>query len=205
MALKVRSDVLPYVTLVKSEGLADLSGLIRRVTGFPVQYNKAIVGRNAFSHESGIHQDGVLKHAETYEIMRPEMVGMQHSSLIIGKHSGRHAFRKKLEELGYEIDEASFEIGFQRFKELADRTKRIYDRNIRALFDEDPAHNSGSAQLASLTVRIGPFGAQRGTIQLEVDGNLITLADQNGLVDTLLGSIEALIYEPAGLQLNLCR
>ena len=105
-------------------------------TSFPVQYNKAIVGRNAFAHESGIHQDGVVKNAKTYEIMTPESVGVKQSSLVLGKHSGRHAFVHKLEQLGYKLASNQFQDAFVRFKALADRKKHVYDEDIEALVDE---------------------------------------------------------------------
>ena len=106
------------------------SKLVSAVTAFPVQYNKAIVGKNAFAHESGIHQDGMLKNAQTYEIMRPEDVGVKSTSLVMGKHSGRHAFREKLKELGYELGDNALEDAFRRFKDLADRKKHVFDEDI---------------------------------------------------------------------------
>ena len=102
-----------------------------------MQYNKAIVGKNAFSHESGIHQDGMLKNVETYEIMRPEDVGVNATSLVLGKLSGRHAFRDKLENMGYELDDAAFEDAFRRFKDLADKKKHVFDEDIVALVDDE--------------------------------------------------------------------
>src|ERR1700751_2675120 len=139
MAMKVRNDVLPYWTNVDSTKLARASKLVAAVTSFPVQYNKAIVGRNAFAHESGIHQDGMLKHTQTYEIMMPEDVGVKQTSLVMGKHSGRHAFVHKLEELGYELAGNQLEDAFVRFKALADRKKHVYDEDIEALVDEEIA------------------------------------------------------------------
>ena len=116
------------------------------MTSFPVQYNKAIVGRNAFAHESGIHQDGMLKHTQTYEIMTPESVGVKQTSLVMGKHSGRHAFVHKLEELGYQLAGNQLEDAFVRFKALADRKKHVYDEDIEALVDEEIAHRAGPHQ-----------------------------------------------------------
>ena len=113
------------------------SKLVSNVTGFPVQYNKAIVGKNAFSHESGIHQDGMLKNVETYEIMRPEDVGVNATSLMLGKLSGRHAFRDKLENMGYALEDAAFEDAFRRFKDLADKKKHVFDEDIVALVDDE--------------------------------------------------------------------
>ena len=119
------------------------SKLVAAATSFPVQYNKAIVGRNAFAHESGIHQDGMLKHTQTYEIMTPESVGVSKTSLVMGKHSGRNAFRAKLKELGYELGENALEDAFNRFKALADRKKHVYDEDLEALVDEEIATAAG--------------------------------------------------------------
>jgi 2-isopropylmalate synthase len=121
MAMRVRNDKLPYFTNIDATMLTRASKLVSAVTSFPVQYNKAIVGRNAFAHESGIHQDGMLKNAQTYEIMTPESVGVKQTSLVMGKHSGRHAFVNKLEELGYKLGANQLEDAFVRFKALADR------------------------------------------------------------------------------------
>src|SRR5438552_5669541 len=127
MALKTRQDIMPYASGVKSEYLTRASRLVSTITGFVVQPNKAIVGANAFAHESGIHQDGMLKHAGTYEIMTPESVGLVRSTLVMGKHSGRHAFKMKLKELGFELGENAIEDAFRRFKELADKKKDVFD------------------------------------------------------------------------------
>ena len=146
MAMKVRNDVLPFWTSIDATMLTRASKLVSAVTSFPVQYNKAIVGRNAFAHESGIHQDGMLKHTQTYEIMTPESVGVKQTSLVMGKHSGRHAFVHKLEELGYKLAGNQLEDAFVRFKALADRKKHVYDEDIEALVDEEIAHRAGPHQ-----------------------------------------------------------
>ncbi len=135
MAINVRNDKFPWWNKIDTTMLTRASKLVSAATSFPVQYNKAIVGRNAFAHESGIHQDGVLKDASTYEIMRPEMVGLKQSSLVLGKHSGRHAFVHKLEEMGYKLGANQIEDAFVRMKALADRKKDIYDEDIEALVD----------------------------------------------------------------------
>ena len=139
MAINVRNDKFPYWNKIDTTQLTRASKLVSAATSFPVQYNKAIVGRNAFAHESGIHQDGVLKDASTYEIMRPEMVGLKQSSLVLGKHSGRHAFVHKLEEMGYKLGQNQLEDAFARMKALADRKKDIYDEDIEALVDQEIA------------------------------------------------------------------
>ena len=127
-----------------------------------MQYNKAIVGRNAFAHESGIHQDGMLKNTQTYEIMTPESVGVSKTSLVMGKHSGRHAFKDKLEELGYKLGDNQLEDAFVRFKALADRKKHVYDEDIEALVDEEIATAHDRIKLDSLTVIAGTHGPAIG-------------------------------------------
>ena len=146
MAIKTRGDMLPYCTNIDATMLTRASKLVSAATSFPVQYNKAIVGRNAFAHESGIHQDGMLKNTQTYEIMTPEIVGVKQTSLVMGKHSGRHAFQHKLEELGYKVSDNQLEDAFVRFKALADRKKQVYDEDIEALVDEEIAPRAGPHQ-----------------------------------------------------------
>jgi len=124
MALKVRGDIMPYYTEIDTTKIMNISRRVSTVSGFPVQFNKAIVGKNAFAHESGIHQDGMLKNAETFEIMRPSDVGLAETNLVMGKHSGRAALRSKLEDLGYKLADNQLKDVFVRFKELADRKKR---------------------------------------------------------------------------------
>jgi 2-isopropylmalate synthase len=136
MALRTRSDRMPYTTGVQTENIMRASRLVSAVTGFVVQPNKAIVGANAFAHESGIRQDGMLKHAGTYEIMTPESVGLSKSKMVLGKHSGRHAFREKLRELNYDLSDDALEDAFARFKALADRKKDVFDEDIVALVDD---------------------------------------------------------------------
>ena len=133
MAMHTRPNFLPVDSGIKTEFIYPTSRLVSMITGIIVQPNKAIVGANAFAHEAGIHQDGVLKHAETYEIMRPESVGVPENNLVLGKHSGRHAFSKRLETLGYTVDRETMEDLFSRFKSLADRKKSVYDEDIEAL------------------------------------------------------------------------
>ncbi|OYW35322.1 MAG: 2-isopropylmalate synthase, partial [Azorhizobium sp. 12-66-6] len=202
MALTVRRDVLPYTTGVQTQMLTRASKLVSGVTSFPVQYNKAIVGRNAFSHESGIHQDGMLKHNQTYEIMTPESVGVTKTSLVMGKHSGRAAFRDKLKTLGYELGENALNDAFTRFKDLADRKKVVYDEDIEALVDRGIAAAYDRTKLISLSVIAGTHGPQRATMKLEVDGKVMTEeAEGNGPVDATFNAIKALVPHHAKLEL----
>ncbi len=163
----------------------------RPSSAFPVQYNKAIVGKNAFAHESGIHQDGVLKNAQTYEIMTPESVGLKASALVMGKHSGRHAFRGKLKELGYELGDNAFEDAFQRMKDLADKKKQVFDEDIEALVDQEMASAADRIRVLSLTVIAGTSGPQKATVTLDVDGVQHTAeATGDGPVDATFKAIK---------------
>jgi 2-isopropylmalate synthase len=164
MAIKTRGDVMPYWCNVESTLLTRASKVVSAATSFPVQYNKAIVGRNAFAHESGIHQDGMLKNAQTYEIMTPESVGVKQTSLVMGKHSGRAAFIHKLKELGFELADNQLQDAFVRFKALADRKKDIYDEDIEALVGQEMAQSHDHIKLVSLTVIAGTHGPQRATM-----------------------------------------
>src|SRR5450432_4162356 len=202
MAMKTRNDVLPYWTKINATMLTRASKLVSAATSFPVQYNKAIVGRNAFAHESGIHQDGMLKNASTYEIMTPETVGVKQTSLVMGKHSGRHAFVHKLEELGYDLGENALEDAFARMKALADRKKDIYDEDIEALVDQEIAASHDRIKLVSLTVIAGTHGPQRATMKLDVEGQMrIEEAEGNGPVDAVFNCIKALVPHEAKLEL----
>jgi 2-isopropylmalate synthase len=202
MAIRTRGDVLPYRTDIEATMLMRASKLVSAVSAFPVQYNKAIVGKNAFAHESGIHQDGVLKNAETYEIMTPESVGVRASSLVMGKHSGRHAFREKLRELGFELGDNAFEDAFKRFKDLADRKKHIYDEDIEALVEDAAAIASESIRIVSLTVIAGTEGPQKATLTLDVNGTEVTKEmSGNGPVDAIFNAIHAIIPHAAKLSL----
>lgn len=202
MAIRTRHDLLPHRTGIKSEMLSRASRLVSAVTNFPVQYNKAIVGRNAFAHESGIHQDGVLKNTETYEIMTPESVGVGKSSLVMGKHSGRAAFKSKLKDLGYDLGDNAMEDAFNRFKALADRKKHVYDEDIEALVDEGVAHGHDRIKVASLTVIAGTMGPQTATLTLDIDGQQTTVQSVgNGPVDATFNAIKMLMPHEARLDL----
>jgi 2-isopropylmalate synthase len=202
MAMRVRNDALPYWTKIDATMLTRASKLVAATTSFPVQYNKAIVGRNAFAHESGIHQDGMLKHAQTYEIMTPESVGVKQTSLVMGKHSGRHAFVHKLQDLGYQLAGNQLEDAFVRFKALADRKKHVYDEDIEALVDEEIATAQDRIKLVSLSVVAGTRGPQRATMKLDIDGRLaIEECEGNGPVDAVFNCIKALVPHEVTLEL----
>jgi 2-isopropylmalate synthase len=202
MAIKTRGDVLPYALGIDTKMLNRASKLVSAATSFPVQYNKAIVGRNAFAHESGIHQDGMLKHTQTYEIMTPESVGVSKTSLVMGKHSGRAAFRSKLKDLGYELGDNQLEDAFNRFKALADRKKVIYDEDIEALVDEEIATAADRIKVVALTVIAGTMGPQSATLTLDIDGSHQTVQSTgNGPVDAIFLAIQKLVPHKAVLEL----
>src|SRR5947208_2149180 len=202
MAINVRNDKFPYWNNIDTTMLMRASKLVSAATSFPVQYNKAIVGRNAFAHESGIHQDGVLKNAQTYEIMRPESVGVKHSSLVLGKHSGRHAFIHKLEEMGYKLGDNQLEDAFTRMKALADRKKDIYDEDIEALVDQEIAQSHNRIKLSSPSVIAGTREPERATMKLDIEGRpMIEECEGNGPVDATFNCIKAMVPHEAVLEL----
>ena len=202
MAISTRGDVLPFYTGIETPLLNRASKLVSAVTSFPVQYNKAIVGRNAFAHESGIHQDGMLKNETTYEIMRPESVGVAKTSLVMGKHSGRAAFRSKLSELGYELGDNALNDAFRRFKDLADRKRTVYDEDIVALVDDQIVSAHERFKVASLTVIAGTKGPQSAALEMEIDGERQTVqATGNGPVDAIFNAIRALVPHESKLDL----
>jgi 2-isopropylmalate synthase len=193
MALKVRHDVIPVRTNIVSTEITRASRLVSGITGFQVQPNKAIVGANAFAHESGIHQDGMIKDASTYEIMTPESVGLTTSNLVMGKHSGRAAFRQKLEELGYNLGDNAFQDAFARFKVLADAKKTVFDEDIIALVDDEVLRGHDRIQVKDVEIHCGT-GPARAILTLEVDGEEKTAATRgNGPIDALFAAIREIV------------
>jgi 2-isopropylmalate synthase len=202
MALKVRKDIMPFASNINTKLLARASKLVSNVTGFPVQYNKAIVGKNAFSHESGIHQDGMLKNVETYEIMRPEDVGVNATSLMLGKLSGRHAFRDKLDSMGYVLADAAFEDAFRRFKDLADKKKHVFDEDIAALVDDEIVRGQDAITLKALKVETGIGVKPTAAMTLTVGGeDRSARTEGDGPVDAIFKAVRELYPHAATLQL----
>ncbi len=202
MAIKTRQDMLPYTINVNTEHIMRASKLVSNITGFAVQNNKAIVGANAFAHESGIHQDGMLKNAQTYEIMTPESVGLKKSDLVMGKHSGRAAFKDKLDELGFKLGDNAFQDAFNRFKALADKKKKIYDDDIIALVDDQARRGDEAIKLHSLQVNCGTTGAQIATVELLVNGAKQSLTEHgDGPVDATFRAIRGMVPHEARLAL----
>jgi 2-isopropylmalate synthase len=202
MALRTRQDVMPYATNIKTETITKASKLVSTITGFTVQPNKAIVGANAFAHESGIHQDGMLKNANTYEIMTPESVGLNKSKLVLGKLSGRAAFKEKLKELGYEMGDNAFQDAFRRFKALADKKREIFAEDIVALVDDEIIRGNDRIKFMSLQVVCGSVGPQTAELKLEIDCEVqSTKATGDGPVDATFNAIKKLTCYNARLQL----
>ena len=167
-----------------------------------MQPNKAIVGANAFAHESGIHQDGMLKHAGTYEIMTPESVGVLKSNIVLGKHSGRHAFKKKLEDLGYKLGDNAIQDAFRRFKTLADKKKEVFDEDIVALVDDEVVRANERIRVVSLQIACGSKGPQTADLELDIDGERrMTTATGDGPVDATFKAIRELFPHEARLRL----
>jgi 2-isopropylmalate synthase len=200
MILKTRHDILPYRTNIVTEQLTPASRLLSTVTGIVVQPNKAIVGANAFAHEAGIHQHGVMMEKSTYEIMTPESVGLKENVLVLGKHSGRHAFKMRLEELGYELDDAMLNKAFQRFKTLADLKKEIFDEDLDAIVADEVMRIPDKYRLSHITVTCGSFAVATATVQMEIDGEPVRTAELgDGPVDATLRAIRKLTKNKAKL------
>lgn len=190
MALKTRRDFFSYDVGVASEQIYPTSRLLSSITGILVPPNKAIVGANAFAHEAGIHQDGVLKEKTTYEIMRPESVGISQSILVLGKHSGRHAFRERIKSLGYELSEGHLNQAFQRFKEVADKKKQVFDEDLEAIIADEILRIPDLYKLINLNVVSGTATVPAATVQIEIAGKLYQEAGfGDGPVDAVYKTI----------------
>ena len=191
MTLKVKKELIPFHTNVKTEYITKASRLVSSITGFSVQPNKAIVGANAFAHEAGIHQDGMLKNAETYEIMTPESVGLNKSSLVLGKHSGKHAFSEKLKELGYDFGDNILIELFGRFKDLADKKKEIFEEDLIALAGERTPTYDGHIKFVSLEANAGSISKHEAKLNLIMDNEKkLNISQGNGPVDATFNAIK---------------
>jgi len=202
MALKVRGDIMPYETGVDTTKIMHISRRVATVSGFPVQFNKAIVGKNAFAHESGIHQDGMLKNAETFEIMRPSDVGLKETNLVLGKHSGRAALRAKLKELGFDLADNQLNDVFVRFKSLADRKKEVYEEDLEALMRDQSAGDGKRIRVKFLRVVCGTEAPQTADLILTYDGvDHQVSATGDGPVDAAFKAVKMVVQHEARLQL----
>jgi len=190
MALKTRKNFFGFYTGIKSECIHQASLLLTQITGVPVQPNKAIVGANAFAHESGIHQDGMIKEKSTYEIMTPQSVGISESSMVLGKHSGRHAIADRLEEIGYDLAGEELNRVFVRFKELADLKKEVFDEDLEAIVYEETSRQEEKYRFVYLNVVSGSQTVATATMQVEIDGKMVQDAGFGvGPVDAIFKAI----------------
>ncbi len=192
MAMKTRSDVFDGVeTGINTKEIYPTSRLVSAITGIEPQPNKAIVGKNAFAHESGIHQDGMLKCQETYEIMRAEDIGLEHNRLVLGKHSGRHAFKERLEELGFELSKEELEKAFERFKTLADKKKEIFDDDIRMLIASEITNIPQTFELVGLQIADCSAGVPSAAVTIRHSDRTVTDAGiGDGTIDAIFKTID---------------
>jgi 2-isopropylmalate synthase len=202
MAMRTRQADFPYETGINSRKLVPCSRMVSSLTGLQVQRNKAIVGENAFAHEAGIHQDGVLKERSTYEIMSPADVGLIQNRLVLGKHSGRHAFRQRLEELDLKLDEAALDVAFERFKVLCDKKKEIYDEDLEALVEEQLETSSPLFRLQNLQVMASNRGVATATVTLidSADVAITDAATGDGPIDAMFAVIQRITGITARLE-----
>jgi len=201
MALRTRRDVFNADTNIKTEEIMRSSRLVTKITGMYVQPNKAIVGANAFAHESGIHQDGLLKEKSTYEIIRPETIGLHKTKFVLGKHSGRHAFRTRLNELGYSLNDDEINHAFERFKKLADQKKEIYDEDLEALVTDESTSAPEIYRLVDLSVSAGIHQRPTAVIKLKVNDEIIGKTEHgDGPVDAVFKAITSITRTGSVLQ-----
>ncbi len=194
MALKTREDYYNCMTNVKTAEICRVSRLVSKYTGFAVAPNKAIVGANAFRHEAGIHQDGVLKERTTYEIMKPEEVGFVETGLVLGKHSGRHAFRVRLKALGIDLKDDGLDRAFGRFKNVADKKKQVYDEDLIAIAEDETKLVPKRWQLVSLVATSGTKIAPKATVEIKSKGKVFEKSSSgDGPVDACYKAIESII------------
>ncbi len=193
MALHTRPNYLPMVTNIKTEHIYPTSRLVSMITGIIVQPNKAIVGANAFAHEAGIHQDGMLKNPMTYEIMKPETIGLSDSKLVLGKHSGRHALRSHLKELGYDLSDEELKLVFSKFKELADKKKHVVDEDLEVIVTEGILRTTDIFRLEYLHVTSGTTVFPMASVKLTVNERSVQGAGYgNGPIDAVFNVIAKL-------------
>ncbi|MBW1993249.1 MAG: 2-isopropylmalate synthase [Deltaproteobacteria bacterium] len=200
MAIRTRANYLPVKTAINTEQIYPTSRLVSMITGIMVQPNKAIVGANAFAHEAGIHQDGVLKNPMTYEIMKPETIGLSTSKLILGKHSGRHALRTHLKNLGYDLSDEEVNLVFKKFKELADKKKHVVDEDLEAIVTEGVLRTADIFRLEYQHVTSGTTVLPMASVKLSINGRPVQGADYgNGPIDAVYNTISKLTGSRAEL------
>jgi 2-isopropylmalate synthase len=193
MALRTRKDFFNADSRVNSEEIMRASRLVTKITGIPVQPNKAIVGANAFAHESGIHQDGLLKERTTYEIMRPESIGLVKTNLVLGKHSGRHAFRDRLKQMGYDFSEEDLNKAFERFKHVADQKKEVFDEDLEAIVSDEMQQIREVYVLMHLSAQSGTDVRPTATVEMQVNGQTLKQTGTgDGPVDAVYRTVAAM-------------
>jgi len=203
MTIKTRGDFYKVETAIDTTMITRLSKLVSSITGFAVQYNKAIVGANAFAHESGIHQDGMLKNRETYEIMTPASVGLEKTSLVLGKLSGRAAFKDRLHQIGYDLSDEKLAEAFQKFKDLADKKKEILDEDIISLVDSSLTNHLAHYQFIDIDIKCGSEKSAEIKLKIKIDNQVeeTNFASKDGSVDAIFNAIKKLIPHEAKLDL----
>ena len=200
MTMKVRRDLLPYTTGIDTQQIYNSSRLLSNIIGFPIPRNKPIVGENAFAHEAGIHQDGVIKHRATYEIMTPEDVGRDSSTLVLGRHSGKHGFRQRLEELGLILDEANTDAAYKLFLELADRKKEVYDDDLYVIVSDQLGEQLNTYELTYFNFQSGNMAVPTATVRIKAEGRVLEeAATGDGPVDAMINAIDRAIGVSAKL------
>jgi 2-isopropylmalate synthase len=201
MALHTRKPFYDAETRITTHEIMRSSGLLTRITGVKVQPNKAVVGQNAFAHEAGIHQHGVMQDRRTYEIMTPESVGLNQNNLVLGKHSGKHAFRARVKTLGYELSEAESEIAFEKFKSLADKKKTVYDRDIEAIVAKEAVQVPRTYRLDSFVINSGNTITSTAVIRMLRDGKVYEkMSRGEGPIDAAFKAIEKIIGRELSLE-----
>jgi 2-isopropylmalate synthase len=200
MALRTRKDFFNADSRVNSEEIMRTSRLVTKITGIPVQPNKAIVGANAFAHESGIHQDGLLKERTTYEIMRPESIGLVKTNLVLGKHSGRHAFRDRLKQMGYDFSEDDLNKAFERFKHIADQKKEVFDEDLEAIVSDEMQQIQEVYVLLHLSAQSGTDIRPAATVEMQVNGQTVK---QTGTGDGPVDAVYRTIAQMTGTKSKL--
>jgi 2-isopropylmalate synthase len=201
MAIATRQDFYGFTTNINTKQIYNTSRLISAITGVPVQPNKAIVGKNAFAHEAGIHQHGMLANSKTYEIMTPESIGLPQNAIVLGKHSGKHAFAERLKELGYMLDDQKLNESFERFKDLADRKKDVSDLDLRALVELEQFEIPMDYEFDSFVINSGNKMTATAVVKLMHDGQTVEeAATGDGPVDASFNAIERCIGESFTLE-----
>jgi 2-isopropylmalate synthase len=206
MALRTRREFFGADTQIHTEEITRTSRLVTKITGIPVQPNKAIVGANAFAHESGIHQDGLLKERTTYEIMTPESIGLVKTNLVLGKHSGRHAFRDRLRQMGYELSDDDLNKAFERFKRLADQKKEVFDEDLEAIVSDEMQQVKEVFVLKHLSAQSGTGITPTATVEMQIDGKTVQqTGNGDGPVDAVYRTIAGITKTQSKLEAYLVK